>query len=405
VGLRGRGRAKIAIVAAIFVLTASASLAVFLPDRTVVRPACVFDGFWYCEVASGKHAREPFSRRPVVPNAVKALPGGLTAGFRAVALGSLALTAGLAAVLARRVALRLGVRDRASHAAIIAVVAASALAQPHALRLAFSVPTLVDQAGLAAGLLWMVLFTSTRRELQWISVAAAFLAICTREVWALPILGVSLVTFATGGRRRLAVVTSASAVAAVGFTMLMPSLPGTYSELETVRTLLDTRFGSASGLAETVWRLVFAVGLLPAVLLFRPPGAWLRAEARRRTDLTAATIVVSAVGLLVTAPLLGTDTPRLAFPAGLLLIVFTAPWLVHHRTLWDAGIVLALGTALVWRPLHDLIGTADEYQAFYLSGTFATRGLAIAVLALTAAGALTAVAERRASVASARDAA
>lgn len=50
----------------------------------------------------------------------------------------------------------------------------------------------------------------------------------------------------------------------------------------------------------------------------------------------------------------------------MLLWIFAVPWLIAHRSLWVAGLVLAVGTVLIWQPAHALIATPLDYLRFYL---------------------------------------
>ena len=79
------------------------------------------------------------------------------------------------------------------------------------------------------------------------------------------------------------------------------------------------RTANLDAVAGTVWMLVFAVGVLPAVLAYRPPLRWLRNELVMHRDITAARFLLGSVLVLATAPFSGNDVPRPAYPATVLL--------------------------------------------------------------------------------------
>jgi hypothetical protein len=384
------------LVPVVFVAALAASLVVFVPSRVVIKPACAFgDGAGYCAMAQGGKAGEPWNRRPVVPMVVRALPGTLAQRFRFVAVASVFLATAVSAFLADRIARALGLRDGPSRLAVAAIVVAGGLIIPHGLRLAMSVPVLVDIGGLAAGLTWMALFTSRRKPLIIAAVPAAVLAVCTREVWVLAIVLALLLALVLKRNRTVAVVTIIAVIVAVALTRMIPYVPGSYSEGRIISETFDARFGDAARIGLTAWYLVFAVGLLPMVIALRPPFGWLRDDLSERADMTAAVVLLSALVILASAPVVGTDFPRYTYPGGVLLLTFAAPWLTVHRSLWGASVVLAIATVVLWTPARGLITTEADYVRFYFPSARTFIGLTITAAAVAAAGSLTASAERR----------
>jgi hypothetical protein len=364
-------------VAAIFLVALTVSLVAFLRRPTIIHPTCAFiDGANYCRLANGLRAIEPFNRRPLVPLVVRAMPASVTEDFRIVAGVSILFSAAASVVLANRIVRRLEIRDRRLIVVNATAVAAALFTAPGGLRLAVSVPVLADHGGMAAGLLWMLLFTSRSERARAVSVPVAVLAVCAREYWAAAVLLSAAVALLIRGRRAVSIANVSAAIAGLVIIRAIPAaapslFPGVpaYSELGIIRGLMSLRFGTASATVTTVWFLVFAVGLMPAVLLFRPPFRWLHSELSNG-DTTATTVLLSAVTLLIVAPLGSSDTPRLAVPAGALLLVLSIPWLVAHRSLWASGVLLSLVTVILWQPAHHLIGSAVEYRSFYLPGQF-----------------------------------
>ena len=177
-GWRGFGTRSILVVAALLVAAAVLAVAVYTTHPESIRPACSFpDGESYCAIARGEHGKRPFSRRVGTPAVAHVLPGSLDGQFRAIALVSLAISAVCSALLARRLARRMGVVDGRTLAATGTAAAAAVLIMPHGLRLALSVPILTDEAGLAVGLVWILLFTSKRAVVSTASLPAALLAV------------------------------------------------------------------------------------------------------------------------------------------------------------------------------------------------------------------------------------
>ena len=186
-----------------------------------------------------------------------------------------------------------------------------------------------------------------------------------------------------------------AAAATVVDTRLIASAPGdSYSEAKTVRALLDSHLGNVAGIGRTGWGLIFAVGLLPAVLILHAPVRWLRDEITRCGDITAATVLLVAIALLGLAIVGGRDLTRLAYPAGLLLITFSVPWLLAHRDLWSAGAVLAVATALVWLPTDGFLASVRQYEDFYYPYSRQSTGLAVSATAMGVAALLAFTATR-----------
>ena len=363
-----RMRLAMFAVPAVFFGASALAVSVFVRDPISIRPVCAFgDGIAYCNAAMGRRVGGSFSRRPVVPAIAGLFPTSLGTAFRTISVVSLLLAAVLAVLLGIRIAKRLNLVDRASHAATGFIIVGVALVAPHGLRLAWSVPVLVDEAALAAGLLWLLLFTSDDSRICVWSIPAAFLAGCTREVWGPVIVVTALAALAL---RRRPVLDAANAIAAAAAyftaTRLVPSTHG-LSESDFVRYSWHQNFSDVDAIRHTVWAFIFAVGLMGAVLVLRQPFSWIRRELAVG-DITGFAVLLTVLLLLGSSLLTGSDLTRYLYPAGTVLITLAAPWLVAHRELWIPGAVLAIGTIVVWDPLHHLIASEREYVDYYYGG-------------------------------------
>ncbi|MEJ7583229.1 MAG: hypothetical protein WKF43_03905 [Acidimicrobiales bacterium] len=409
VAARPTDLASVAIFAIASLLVVAGAVAVvgFVRDPVSITPICAFgDGKAYCAAAEGDRIPEAFSRRPVVPALARLLPTATARAFRAISALGLLVAIALAVILADRIARRLDLWDRSTRVAIGIIVAGAGLVAPHGLRMAWSVPILVDHASLAAGLLWLVLFTSRNRYACMLSVPVTFLAGCTREIWG-PVIAVTALSALVVDRRRA--ISAANVVVAVAalitVTRLVPPIADQaikYSEREVIEYSWNQNFGSVDAVRHTAWRLAFAMGLLPLVLLLRPPLSWLRRELAQRDD-TAAAVLLTAILVLGSALVAGTDLTRYLFPAGFLFVILAVPWLVSQRALLAPAVVLVLVTMAVWDPDHHLIATEAEYVSYYYGGPIGigditpptdrtTRALAVSAAAFVVAVALTAVA-------------
>ncbi len=327
-------------IAGVFVVGLVVSLAVFLRHPATISPVCAFrDGQSYCLMAAGQTGHVPYSRRVLEPLIVRQLPGTVSGRFRAVEVVGLLVTAALSVLLALRIATRVGVAESSLRFAIAVTVFASALITPHALRLAMSVPVLVDHGAMAFGLIWLALLTTRRLWANIAAIPAAALAVATREVWAIVIIPVALsAVVLVRGRRALAVGNVAAAIATLAVTVSLHSKPGYVDNSigRQVRIAWETRFVGAVSFWSTMLYFIFAVGLVPIVILLKPPLKWLRQELAQRVDVTAPLLLLAGGIFLATAPFVGggSDMPRIAYPATVLLWIFAVPWLIARRNLW-----------------------------------------------------------------------
>ncbi len=397
--------APVPIVAALLALAVVVLLVGFLAHRRSISPVCwLGDAANYCKVATGGRAMEPFNRRPVVPEIVRVLPGSEQDGFRLVAFVSLAATIAIGSVLMLRLSDRLSLHDRFSRQALVVAFGAAVIVLPHGLRLAYSVPVFVDHAGLAVGLLWLALLTSSRRAAQWASLLAVLLAVATREIWVGPVIMVSLVALAADARRRWVAILSI--VCAVGAYLAVRQIPhappvgflggaGDTGELDVMRYWWSYRIDRPVG---TIWGTCFAVGLIPLVLISKRFVRWLRTTWRE--DLTAPALLLVGSVLVVTAPFLGFDLTRLAFPGGVILMIVAFPWVASQRE-W-AVVPLAVGSIVLWAPTARLIASVEEMNAYYVAGyvpsSRITFGIIIALAAIGAAIGVRVATSRRTSV-------
>ena len=375
---------SIGVVAAIFVTAACLSIGVFVTRPVSIKPDCYTDGHYYSAVTQGHAVAEPFNRRPFVPVVARLLPGSLPSRYHAIAFTSLVVAAFVSAALPRRIAYRLTVRDQRERVAVMIAAAATVIVLPHGLRFALSVPVLVDMPALAAGLTWIFLFTSRNVYVEAASVPAAIVAVATRELWAMVVVAACVIALVRG--RRLVAIANATAavltyrwvhnIAPVGSVLVYPS------DALTLKYWFERRFRDNTELAQMVWGTVFAVGLMPLVFLFRWPFRWLHAELVQQRDLTAVTLLASGILLVGSAPFLGSDQTRLAYPGGVLLVTVAFPWIAANPQLGTQSVLLALATLFLWAPTHALIATGDEYRSFYRPWTRTESGLAVSLAAV-----------------------
>ena len=373
-------------VAVVFGVASAVSLASFATNPSSIEPSCPFDGTFYCAAANGARIPAPYSRRPVVPLIARLLPGTLDARFRAIAVGCLLLAIALAIVLGDRIVKQL---DADRHRGLRSPSSSPVPDSPDRMacgsrcRCRFSLTTRAWRPACSGS---CCIRPGTARSLM-LAVPAAFLACCTREVWGPVIIVAALSTLFV--RRNVVGIAIASIVAAlvafVAMTWLVPSAPSSYDELDVVRGLWHIHFVDLEGLGQTVWSYVFALGLVPAILLYRPPWRWLWRR-RAQGDTTAFTIVIAGSLLVGSALLGGVDLTRLAYPGGFLLIIFSAPWLVTQRDLAIPATVFAITTIVLWEPGRHLITSVPDYEAYYYPAARAYSGLAISAIALGVAG-------------------
>jgi hypothetical protein len=370
-----------------FVTAWCVQLGTFASKPVTITPRCFADGLFYCRMTSGHRVPEPFNRRPAVPVLARSLPGPVPNRYRFISVTSLALSATLGAALAKRLARSLAVRDKFDRVAVIVGVATGIMLLPHGLRLALSVPVILDEAALAVGLAWIFMSTSRNVYVSAASVPLAVIAVTTREIWGFAIVAASLLAL-LWGHRTVAVANAAVAIVTslrVHSLASVPSMVFAYrGDLETLRFWWDFRFSSMAQVWNTVWALTFAVGLLPVVFILRPPIRWIR-DHIRQGDLTAATLL--GLGLLFTAsaPFLGSDLTRLAYPGAALLLVVALPWIAANVELGLPSIVLGFATLIVWAPAQRLIADRDAYRRYYYPWSRTGSGLTIAAIAIVAA--------------------
>ena len=260
-------------------------------------------------------------------------------------------------------------RDRNTTVALLVATGAAVLILPHGTRLALSVPVLVDEPGLAAGLAWLFLFTSRNRYVAAASLPVAVLAVATREVWAFVIVTACCVCF-WWGPRVVAVANAGVALVAFWWVHQIESLPSANfffpypGDGATLRFWLDFRFSDLTEVAHMIWAILFVVGLIPVVLVLRSPLRWLRSELDRG-EITAVALLVSGALLVGTAPFLGSDLTRLAYPGAVLVLIVALAWVAANPALGLRSILLALASLYLWAPAHSLIATKSEYIAFY----------------------------------------
>jgi hypothetical protein len=323
---------------------------------TVSPLGCAFDdGRAYCRMAQGELAGQPFHRRFLVPGLVGILPDAFplpqrflavsVSCFGGVLLGTFLLTA--------RLARWTGLASDAARCAAVLATGLLALA-PHSLRLSTFAPVLLDQASAAAGLAWVLLLTSERSTHRWCAALTGAPLVLIREAWA-PVLLVAALVLAVRTRHRweaAALALGAAAGTALGFVA-----PSSGERYPTVLAALHYARLSLFSPVETLWALLFALGLVPLL------GLLMLRSARRPWPV----LVVVAIGVAhaALAPVGGADVARIAYAAA----PFLVPWAVVAALARAQAVALAVAAVVsvsLWRPFAVLSeATEQRYLDFY----------------------------------------
>ena len=349
---------------------------------------CYADGAVYCAMAEGQLGVAPHSRRVLAPFVVRLMDvGSLANRFRVLDAVCLLLAAVACFVLTRRVAAGAGAAPSAASAAGVAA-AALLVASPFGLRALVFVPVFTDTPALAFGLLALVAITSEPQS-PTSRVAAAVAAgatVLTREAWLLPLVAAAALAAPPGWRQRARAAAPVAIVGGICFVAVLfaPRTPADFDQLQLSLDLLERYFLHAGGFAALTWSLLFAVGLLPALVVARPR----RAIARTELALLAAAGVHLAQTVVG-----GGEAPRIASPAMACLLVVGVAWVAARPDRLLPGLVLLVGTAIVWRPWVALY-TASDYEHYFtphglhgvlrhrvlVDGSIAAVALAVAVI-------------------------
>ena len=375
-----------ALVAGTFGGALLVMLSVFVLGPTRIHPLCIYaDGESYCAIARGERVSEPFNSRPLVPLLAGALPGGVETGFELVAGAGIVAAVALSAKLADRL-----VGDLGGCARVLLAVAivSSGLVRANGLRDALSVPVFVDQAALAFGLGWLVLFTSRDRDLRLCSVPIAVAAVAAREIWVVVIVVGALIVFAYGARAIALANAAAAAATFVVVPLLFPPAPRT-ARMDVRNTLWfwwHVRTADSGIFFHTIWAVVFAVGLLPVILLSRSAARWVRREH------VAAVLLAGGLVFVLSAPFTGSDLWRLAYPGGVMLTIAALAWAARSAS-W-ASVPLAVGSVILWGPARGLLRDSADYGLPLVEQDL---GIAVCFVAVLAAATLATVSHRRMS--------
>ena len=307
---------------------------------------CGFDGSAYCQMAAGRLVAEPFSRRPVAPLLVRAIPAGsVIHRFMAVDVVSIAVAAGLLFVLTRRVARELCSDPRRSNAG--GVVAASLLVlNPWVWHAAMTYPALTDPLSLALGLGWLVALVGNR---PWMSLALAGPTVLCREAWAPPMLLALVVCwFLMSDHRPVWVANAALVIEASALALNLPRLqvPGP-SYTTVANTQIQEHFATFQGFARFSWMAAAGLGFVALLGVVLMPVAWRRGAGARAL---IGVVLALAAGHVVMAVLGGSDMDRLLVPAAALLTAVTVGTVARFRTLDAAAAVAVLASLIVWQP-------------------------------------------------------
>jgi hypothetical protein len=308
------------------------------------------DGAAYRAMARGQPGAPPFNRRVLMPAVVRLLQRrrgreqDAVAGFRRVALASVAGAALGAGMLGARVARCCGAgRGRSRLAGLL--TASLLPAMPHSTRMAVAMPVFNDQLAVALGALWLLLGRSGQGAATGLAPPVALATVLTREQW--------LLAGPAGLARRCSPAQLGAALLALGIVVAQPAGPG--SEVYPPRLALR-RLVSRAGVTELLWGLGSTAGLLPVLL----PAA-LRRRAGRPA--LAALLRVAAVQTVL-ALVGGSDTPRLVYGG---LPFLTAATVGVAAADGDRRLAPVLaGTLALWQPLRRPAGSQRGYEEFFL---------------------------------------
>lgn len=350
--------------------------------------ACALgDGQSYCRMAEGALAYSPFSRRLLIPAAVRVL------GFLSVAdrfqifdvLGLLVASV-MVGYLARCVARERGIQEP-SIPWVIAAAVLVFLVSPYGVRMMRFAPVLVDLPALGLGLLATVSLATAGRLSLLTAPAASALAVLAREAWAPLLITMAAALVAARTRARTA---AALVIAACGMALVVGlRSPHLGPDLSPVRVGLSRLryYSGTHGLNDLTYQLTLGVGLFPLLLVL----LWsVDLPALRRMPVTMAMLATATVAL-VEGALGGTDVGRISYTALPLLLALTFPSAAAttQRSLAWATSALTLVSVAVWQPWAVLRGQPGAYaHLLYFSHRSQATYLAIVWLAVLSTAAL-----------------
>jgi hypothetical protein len=348
-----------------------AATAVARSSLITVPGGCYLDGVSYCAMAAGHAGYSPFSRRVLVPWLVGLLHfGSVIDRFRIVDGVAVLGIAAIVAVLVLAVARELGATRNATWW-MAGGAGAISVATPFAVRYVVFNPAYTDAVALAFGTAALATITWRPAGARvWVKRCAAAiftaLAVLSREAWLLPLVGATIV-FGDGEpgvawTRRLEAMAPVAVVGAGAFLidLLHPYAGPRYDQLAESATLLERYLLHAGGTAALAWSLLFAVGLLPIWLVLSAPRL-------RRLRQAPVSLAVAAAALIhmVQAALGGGEISRVAWPAGICMLVLAAGWTATApRRAIGPALVALVGSLVIWRPWVVIHSTADYVGYF-----------------------------------------
>lgn len=346
-------REPVELAAAALVSAAVSAAGAAMAVRGESAPDGFGDGAAYRAMARGEPGAPPFNRRVLMPAVVRLLrlgPGrepDAVAGFRSVALASVAGAALGTGLLAARVARCCGASSTRTR---LAGVLSGALvpAMPHSTRMAVAMPVFNDQLAVALGALWLLLGRSEHRVGAWLAPPVALATALTREQW--------LLTGLFGLRRprpAAAAAHLAAALLALATVLAQPAGPGSeaYPPGLALRRLV-----SRAGVTELLWGLGSTVGLLPVLL---------PAALRRRAGQPNLAALLRIAAIQTSLALVGgSDTPRLVYGGLPFLTAATVGVAAADRNHRLAPVLAA--TLALWQPLRRPAGSQRGYEEFFL---------------------------------------
>lgn len=354
------------------VLVASIAISLFSSDRVAWNGGCGDDGLEYCRMALGHEARQPWSRRFLLPSGLHLLGISrphLVDSFLVVNVLALVFTALATAVLTWRIARMLGaVRSRARAAALLSLPIV--LLFPFAFHWTLFYPVLIDDFSLVFAMSWFLLATTKEPRWQWVAIAPAALAVLSRESWLVVIASAVLARMLVARRResiKIGVV-SLLALAVCGalvFTRKGLPNPTTEDVFAYAGAHLRRWFTSFYGFKELCWMMFFSLGVIPLIQFrkLKVVSALWQAEPRQRILVSQLIVVVGA--LVVVSISLGSDVHRYLFAAAPFVTALALATVARYPPLDLELILCVTASLLVWSPFARLDGSRARYLEFF----------------------------------------
>lgn len=374
-GRRALRADPVILVAIVVVLIAGAVVAnvVLNSHHAAWNSGCGDDGVNYCNMVLGEPAARPWSRRVLMPLAVRALydssPAGIPATFLRLNIVALGVMAMGAAVLTWRMASRAGVSGRRLRAAT-ALAGSLIVIMPMGFSWSWFYPVLTDNFAAMFAVLWLAAATAASPGLRWASVPVALCAVVSRESWAPALLAAVIVQVALPGRRARLPLAGATAAAVVVGAFIAYTAPGrpnpvTDPVFSYMFSYLGRYLGSVAGAQHFTWMALFCFGVLPLLLVRRPRATrdLVADDARSKHPIVAPAAALFFVNLAM-ALVGGADVHRFLFSTAPFMVPVIVTLAVREHLEAELGIVLAT-SLVVWRSWHVLDGTRESYFSFF----------------------------------------